>query len=153
MRLGVNLSFAVKRWPEPAEWARIVREDLGLELVQFTLDLIDPWWPEALRQSLTRQVRQASEQWGIQIGSAFSGLANYCFNDLLHPDPAGRAASLEWWRRAADVAAEIGAGVIGGPLGGMSVRDAADPTRRERLYDELLDSVAAHLGVRRRGWP
>jgi hypothetical protein len=42
MPLGVNLCFAVKRMPEPERWAAFVREDLGLDRVQFTFDLLDP---------------------------------------------------------------------------------------------------------------
>jgi len=142
MNLGINLSFAIKRWVEPPVWARLVRETLGLELVQFTYDLLDPWWPTASRRSMTRDVRKAADDWGLKIESAFSGLANYCFDGLLHPDPAGRKASLEWWKRAFDVASEIGAKASGGPLGAISVSDASDPKRREQRYDDLLDSVA-----------
>jgi hypothetical protein len=32
--LGTNLSFCVKRWVVPDLWASIVREKLGLEMVQ-----------------------------------------------------------------------------------------------------------------------
>ena len=142
MNFGVNLSFTVKRWVEPQVWAKIVREDLGLNLVQFTYDLLDPWWPEDVRRAMTADVRKAASDWGIQIESAFSGLANYCFDGLLHPDPGGRKASLEWWKRAFDVAAEVGAKASGGPLGGMSVADATDPKRREQRYFGLLDAVA-----------
>src|ERR1700722_8817001 len=86
MNLGINLSFAVKRWVEPPVWAQLVRETFGLELVQFTYDLLDPWWPEASRRPMTAEVRKAASDWGLQIESAFSGLANYCFDGLLHPD-------------------------------------------------------------------
>jgi D-erythrulose 1-phosphate 3-epimerase len=141
MNLGINLSFAVKRWVEPPVWAQLVRETLGLELVQFTYDLLDPWWPEASRRPMAAEVRKAANDWGLQIESAFSGLANYCFDGLLHPDAAGRHASMEWWKRAFDVAAEIGAKTSGGPLGGMSVTDASDPRRREQRYHDLLDAV------------
>ena len=49
MDVGVNLCFAIKRWPEPEQWARIVADELGVASVQFTMDLIDPWWPADLR--------------------------------------------------------------------------------------------------------
>ena len=29
VRLGINTCFAVKRWPRPDDWARIVRDELG----------------------------------------------------------------------------------------------------------------------------
>ena len=57
MRLGVNLCFAVKRLTEPEAWAEFVRADLGLDTVQFTFDLLDPWWPEVHRRTLIRRVR------------------------------------------------------------------------------------------------
>jgi len=142
MNFGINLSFAIKRWPEPPVWAKLVRETLGLDQVQFTYDLLDPWWPDAVRHSMAADVRNAAKDWGIQIESAFSGLANYCFDGLLHPDANGRRASLEWWKRAFDVATEVGAKVSGGPLGGMSVADASDPKRRDERYRSLLDAVA-----------
>jgi|SRR5579871_2104296 len=150
MNFGVNLSFTVKRWPEPAVWAGMVRETLGLSLVQFTYDLLDPWWPDDVRHSMAADVRKAAAEWGIQIESAFSGLANYCFDGLLHPDANGRRASLEWWKRAFAVAAEVGAKVSGGPLGGMSVADASDPRRTDERYRGLLDAVEelTHVAAR-----
>lgn len=141
VNFGINLCFAVKRWPEPHAWAKIVRETLELDLVQFTFDLIDPWWPEPMRSALTGQVRQATQAWGINIHSAFVGLANYTYNGLLHPDPAGRRIALEWWKRAIDVAVEVGAQAVGGPLGGMSVANAADPQQRNQRYQELLVTI------------
>jgi len=155
MNFGINLSFAVKRWPEPAVWAKLVRETLGLNRIQFSYDLLDPWSPEPMRRKMAAEVRKAAQDFGLTIESAFSGLANYCYDGLLHPDPSARRISMEWWKRALDLAAEVGAEASGGPLGAMSVADAADPGRRERLYNELLDSVveltraAAAAGVKR----
>lgn len=142
MNFGVNLSFTIKRWVEPEIWAELVREQLGLRLVQFTYDLLDPWWPGTLRNPMAARVKQAAENFGIEIESAFSGLANYCFDGLLHPEPEGRRASLEWWKCAFDVAAAVGAKASGGPLGGMSLADARDPKRRAQRYNDLLDAVA-----------
>jgi sugar phosphate isomerase/epimerase len=143
VNLGINLGFAFKRWPEPEQWARLVREDLGLELVQFTLDLLDPWWPQAERRVIATHVRSAVDAFGLTLHSAQLGLAWYTYNGLLHPDAAGRELAREWWRRAAETAAEIGAPAVGGPLGALSVADAANPAIREARYAELLDDVVA----------
>ncbi|MBW7883676.1 MAG: sugar phosphate isomerase/epimerase [Caldilineaceae bacterium] len=138
---GINLGFAAKRWPEPHAWARLVRETLGLTQIQFTFDLLDPWTPEPMRSALAAQVRQAARVWDIEIHSAFVGLASYTYNGLLHPDPAGRRTGLAWWQHAVELAAELGATAVGGPLGGMSEQDANNAERRQRLYAELLDAV------------
>jgi hypothetical protein len=42
--LGINLSFCVKRWVTAELWAPLVRDRLGLDLVQFSFDLVDPMW-------------------------------------------------------------------------------------------------------------
>ena len=143
MDLGINLSFALKRWPEPAVWARIVREELGLELIQFTFDLLDPWWPERERAALAAEVRRAAADHGLTIHSAQLGLAWYTYNGLLHPAAAGRAVAREWWKRAAGTAAELGASAVGGPLGALSVGEAGDPETRRRRYNAVLDDAVA----------
>jgi sugar phosphate isomerase/epimerase len=141
MNLGINLSFSIKRWVEPDVWAEMVSRQLGLRLVQFTYDLLDPWWPAAARNAMGARVRRAADDWGVEVESAFSGLANYCFDGLLHPEAEARSASLEWWKRAFDVAASVGAKASGGPLGGMCARDAADPARSAQRYRDLLEAV------------
>lgn len=138
MDFGVNLSFAVKRWPEPEVWAAFVRHELGVELVQFSFDLLDPWWPGELSRPLARRVREAVAAEGLTLHSAFVGLAAYTYNGLLHPEPEGRRAACGWFERAADLAAEMGAAAVGGPVGGLSVAGAADPSEAERRYDELI---------------
>jgi len=136
---GINLGFAIKRWPQPHEWARVVRERLELDLVQFSFDLLDPWWPE--HQALAARARSAADEYGIRIHSAQVGLAKYTYNGLLHPDPDARAASVEWWRRAIDVAAELGCGAMGGPVGAITVPEAAQADVRERRYAELVGTL------------
>jgi hypothetical protein len=38
-RLGINNCFAVRRWPQPGDWASIVANNLGLDTVELSLDL------------------------------------------------------------------------------------------------------------------
>ena len=60
-RLGINTCFAVKRWPEPGDWARIVRDELGLEIVELSLDLIDEVGGRA-----EDQIRSALDEYGLR---------------------------------------------------------------------------------------
>jgi len=141
--LGINLCFAVKRYLEPERWAQFVREDLGLTTVQFTFDLADPWWPDQHRTDIACKIRNAAVNWGLTIDTAFVGLAHYVPAGLLDPDPTARRLASEWWRRAIDMTVTLGARALGGPLGTMSVYDAADQARRERRYQDLLAALAA----------
>jgi D-erythrulose 1-phosphate 3-epimerase len=146
MRLGINLCFAVNRVTEPEAWAEFVRADLGLDTVQFTFDLLDPWWPEVHRRILIRRIRAAADSFGLVIDSARVGCARSIPTGLLDPDPAARSIARRWWRRACDVAGELGATAVGGPLGVLSVREAADPAARADRYHDLLDSIEAITG-------
>lgn len=149
-RIGINLSFTVKRWIEPDAWADHV-SSFGLDFIQFSFDLIDPLWPANLRSSLARSHRKAAESRGIEIHSAFVGLACYTYNNLLHPLPEGREAAKLWWRGAIETAAELGTTRVGGPLGGLSVRDANNQKNRQERLEvlrsdvlELLDYARSH---------
>ena len=44
IQLGINTCFAVKRWPLPEDWAPIVRDELGLQLVQHSLLVLVFGW-------------------------------------------------------------------------------------------------------------
>ncbi len=143
MRLGVSLCFAVERFAEPEVWAEFVRADLGLDTVQFTFDLLDPWWPEVHRRVLIRRVRAAADAFGLRIDSACAGRARTVPGGLLDPDPEARSIARRWWRRACDVAAELGATAVGGPLGTLGIREAVDPEARADRYRDLRDSIEA----------
>lgn len=141
MNLGLNLSFAVKRWMEPEKLASMCKNDFGVDHVQFTWDLIDPWWPEEQRDVMVNQYRNAFEAAGVQIDATFGGVASYSYAQLLAPCKAQRDAAFIFFKRAIDLTVEMGAKIMGTPAGGMSYDDARNPRRREVLYQEMLDSL------------
>lgn len=138
MKLGLNLSFAVKRWLEPDRLAAMCKEDFGVDHVQFTWDLIDPWWPERLRDVMIKDYKGAFEKAGVQIDATFGGLASYSYAHLLAPSKVQREAAFLFFKRAIDLTVDMGAKVMGTPVGGMSYDDARNPERRESLYQEML---------------
>ena len=115
--VGINLSFCVKRWVTPALWAPLVRDGLGLDLVQLTFDLVDPLWPDAVLNAAADDIRETAARHGITVHSAFVGLAHYSFNQLLHPDPRLRDAAEHWLARAYRFAARAGIPRVGVPSG------------------------------------
>jgi D-erythrulose 1-phosphate 3-epimerase len=147
-RLGINTCFAVKRWPEPQDWVAIVRE-LGLDLVQHSLDLVDL---DTTNDDLERQaehVRAACQQGGLTLHSTFTGLAAYSANLLLHPDPGRRQAAAGWYRRAIDFTAAAGARSTGGHVGAYSVADWADDRRRAELWSWMQAELSGLAGYAR----
>lgn len=141
MELGTNLSFSVKRWVEPESWARVVKHELGLDVAQFSFDIVDPWWPEELRCSVAARIRRATAAENLILHSAFVGLAHYSYNQLLHPLQEGRKAAMLWYKNAIDFASELEVESMGGPAGALSADDFLDEKVREEKYEILLDSL------------
>lgn len=141
MRLALNLSFAVKRWMKPEALAAMVRDDFGIDEVQFCWDFIDPWWPEEYRTPIAKRFRAAFEEKGIRITSTFGGNAAYVFAHFLAPLKEQRQAALAYMKRAVDLTIELGSDVLGTPPGAFDYEDARDPEKWEELYQEMLISL------------
>jgi sugar phosphate isomerase/epimerase len=141
LHLGINNCFAVKRWPEPEQWLSIVKNDLGLDCCQFSLDLVDPLLDQVALSAYATDVRKLAEQFNVLIHSTFTGLAAYSWSQLLHPQEAMRNAAMRWYEQAISFTAQLGAWGTGGHIGAFSVQDAADPTRRDALTMELYDRL------------
>jgi sugar phosphate isomerase/epimerase len=135
-RLGIDLGFAVNRFPEPREWARIVAEDLGLSHVQFVAELLDPFLPEYFRKAQLAEIRKHTAQYGVGVDSVFTLTRT---NHLMHPDPAGRALWRKWLGDLLAMGRELGAKSGGSFFGIMTVADHADPARREIRVKEAVE--------------
>ena len=152
-RLGINTCFAVKRWPRPADWAPIVRDELGLDLVQHSLDLVDTAAGEAELRREATALRETCDTAGLELHSTFTGLAAYSTNLLLHPDLARRRRALDWYRQVIDFTAAAGATSTGGHVGACSVADWREPRQRAERWHELQASLrllaadARHAGL------
>ncbi len=143
VRFGINTCFAVKRWPRPEDWAPIVRDRLGLRLVQHSLDLVDlESGPEAIA-SHADDLRAAVARAGLELHSTFTGLAAYSANLLLHPDESARVAARAWYRRAMSFTAAAGGRMTGGHVGAYSVAEWSDSTRRTERWADLKAELRA----------
>jgi sugar phosphate isomerase/epimerase len=142
VRLGVNTCFAVKRWPRPADWGPVVRDRLGIRLVQHSLDLVDLDAGEERMAAQAADVRAAADASGLELHSTFTGLAAYSRNLLLAPDRAERVAAEAWFERAIRFTSLIGGIGTGGHVGAFSVPDWGDPARRAERWRELSATLA-----------
>jgi sugar phosphate isomerase/epimerase len=143
LHLGINTCFAVKRWPEPEQWVRIVTDELGLDCCQFSLDLVDPLFDEAATHAYAGRVREVAAACHLTLHSTFTGLAAYSWSQLLHPDAAMREAAMRWYERAIDFTVSLGARGTGGHIGAFSVQDAASQERTQLLLRELQERLSA----------
>ena len=150
LQLGINNCFAVKRWPRAADWAPLIRDRIGLEHIQVSLDLVDLESGDAAIARQAAEVREAAAAAGLQVHSTFTGLAAYSYNLLLHPTEEGRAAARSWYQRAIAFTAAIGAGGTGGHVGAFDVPSWRDLQRRAVLWADLKASLDGLAGDARR---
>ena len=85
-RLGINTGFAVNRYSEPEEWIRIVGDELGLNIVQFTADMLNVDLPMDIVSKQVNRIQKACQLYNVEITSTFTG-AFTRVNHLAHPDP------------------------------------------------------------------
>ena len=134
-RLGINLGFAVNRYPEPQVWSRIVGETLGLRYVQFVADLLNPFWPDDYVQNQITQIQAAATLYGIAVESLFTSSFTRV-NHLMHPDEEARRFWLDWFKKLLNIGARLGAKNAGSHFGILTFRDYDDAKRREHLIEE-----------------
>lgn len=139
--LGMNTCFAVKRWPEPGEWARIIAEDFGLKSVQFSFDLMDPRGGSGSVASYIDHTRIECARYGLTIHSTFTGFIPFMGNLLLHPEAAFREDAKAWFKTAIEVTARMKVAHLGGYFGALSMKDALDPVRRQERMNGWLEGL------------
>jgi sugar phosphate isomerase/epimerase len=137
--LGINNCFAVKRWPLADEWAEIVADQLGLDVVQHSLDLTDLGGDT---EADAAEMRRACSAHGLRIHSVFTGLIAYSTSLMLAPDPVPRQRGEAYWADAIRLAGALGAVSVGGHVGSLSRRDADHRERRDALQGELRARLA-----------
>ena len=135
--LGINTGFASNRFPEPDVWARIVREELGLSQVQLVADLLNPFWPKEVIAAELARVREAVARYDITIHSLMTSTYTRV-NHFMHPHAEQRRAWVAWFRRFAELAAELGVKAVGSHFGILSYQDVADPARYQARVDEAI---------------
>jgi len=120
-----------------------LREELGVDLVQLSFDLVDPTWPDEVLAEIADAIRTAAARHRLTIHSAFIGLAHYSFNQLLHPNPKVRDAAEAWMIKAYRFAALAGISRVGGPLGAIASR--RDGVETDRISEEDYRDLIARM--------
>ena len=93
--LAIDNCFASKRWAQPKEWMRVIR-DIGLKYIEASADTeCDPMY---LGKDFTRRwiddVKNNAEKSGLMIKNLYSGHGTYATCGLTHYDPEIRTGFL-----------------------------------------------------------
>lgn len=141
--LGIDNCFASKRWTEPEEWERVIK-DLGLYYVEASADTeCDPLYMGAeYLADWCEKVKAAKEKTGVSVANLYSGHGTYATLGLAHTDARVRARFLnDWLKPMAKTASTVGAG-LGFFCHAFSDSTLQDPARYEFAYNTLISDLA-----------
>ena len=120
VNLGIHLGFAINRYPEPDEWAKLVSEELGIKYVQFVSDLLDPSYDNYIIDKQINSILNATNKYGIKIDHTFTSPR---YNFLGHPDEKIAKFWFNWLKRFINISSRLSSRGTGCLLGIYSVND------------------------------
>ncbi|MCB2052915.1 MAG: TIM barrel protein [Geminicoccaceae bacterium] len=144
--LSLNTNPLVNRFAEPDDLIETIARDIRIERIQLTHEFVDPAWPASVVARHVRAYRRALDRTGVKITSIMTGPYGR-LNHFGHPDADVRAHSVRWFCTLADIAAELGAPVVGTQFAILTLKDFRDPHRREAMIEAALEgwrTVARH---------
>lgn len=137
--VGVNLGFAVNRFPEPTDWIPLVTESIGLRRVQFVADLLNPSLPTEFRLKKVKEINTLSREYGLIIESAFTG-AFTRVNHFGSQEIEVREYWVGWFKEYIRQSSEMGATSFGGHLGILSLLNDSNIEVRQGMLNRIIDT-------------
>lgn len=141
--LGINIGFAVNRYPEPRDWLSVVAE-IGVKRVQFVADLLNPDLPSDYRAKKVREIVNLCQKHEITIESAFTG-AFTRVNHFGSTDREIRNHWQAWFRKYIQQSCDLGVTSIGGHPGILSVHSNSNSKLRIELIKQAAEEWAKLL--------
>ena len=117
--------------------------DVGIGYVQLTHEFINPAWPAPLVRRLTDRMAQACAAEKLHVTSMMTGPYGR-LNHFGHPDADVRRYYVHWFKRLADIAADLGCPSIGTQFAILTYRDFDDEGRRKAIMDVAIEEMG-HL--------
>lgn len=148
IHLAVDNCFAIKRWVEPAEWMRKVRQLGDIRYVQASTDNeIDPSHnTQMFRDKWVAEVKKYEQELGLKVASFYSGYATYRTVGIASLSKDKRRAMIErYFKPTVDVAASLGARV-GNTLSAYSDTVLQNPELFE-LTTSYIESSLANMAI------
>ncbi len=136
--LAVNTGFAVNRFTPPEQWIPFVREELDINCVQLTADMLMPYMLDPLAMRIAERTRRIADDHGLTVHSTFTG-AFTRLNHFGHPDREVREYWLRWFKAFADVSVALGARSMGSHFGIQTIPDCSAPARHRGVFDDNVD--------------
>jgi len=152
--LLANNGFTTDDYPQPDDWAGVVR-DMGVTWFEYFTDHMEPLMFRRVireRSEFFQATRDAIQRHGIQVYSAATARVSYLQNMLSHPYEDMRRVGREWGEAMIDLAGALDADHISGHYDCIPIDDAFDrlPACIDRIVDEMvaLSAYGAEHGLK-----
>ena len=137
-KFGVDNCFCLKRWPEPEAWMNIIKNKLGLDIIEFDSDFLDPLFvSEEAGLKIAGEIKKSAEKNNILLHNYFTGEMTHNVNLLSHPDKRIRNDSIKWVEKAIKIASNMGVRGIGGHFDTIP----SDIVNEKKKYKYYLDRL------------
>lgn len=146
LTLSLNTNPLVNRFAEADDLIDTVAHDIRIRDLQLTHEFINPSWDAPTISRLTRDTKNALKRTGVRVTSGMTGPYGR-LNHFGHPDKDVRRYYVDWFKRFADITAELGGSSVGTQFAIFTFKDFDDPVRREDLTKTAIDcwaEVAEH---------
>ncbi len=148
IHLTVDNCFAIKRWVEPTEWMRKVRQLGDIRYVQASTDNeIDPSHnTQMFRDEWVAEVKKNEQELGLKVASFYSGYATYRTVGIASLSKSKRRTMIErYFKPTVDVAASLGA-QVGNTLSAYSDTALQNP-ELFRMTTDYIESSLSNMAV------
>lgn len=143
-KLGVDICFGKKRWPEPTDWTPIIKNTLGLDIIEFDSDYLDPFFSEENDQlKIAQEVKKAAKDNGIFIHNYFTGNMTHDVNMISHTDERFAKVGIKWYEKALRIATQLGAKGLGSHFNCIPSKIIA--SNKYDMYLENKIDILIHL--------
>ncbi len=146
LTLSLNTNPLVNRFADPQDLIHTVAQQIRIRDLQLTHEFINPGWPAATINRMSRQMQKALRETGVRVTSGMTGPYGR-LNHFGHPDVEVRRYYVDWFKTFADITAELGGDAVGSQFAIFTQQDFNDAARREALIDIAIDcwaEVAEH---------
>jgi hypothetical protein len=144
-RLGISTSFALKKYPLPAQWMNVIHSEFELDSCELVLDLIDPLLREPTKTAYIQDMLELADDLQLEVHSCSIGKNKYSQSMLLHPNFGYRVDSLIWYEKAIDVAAYTNSAIFGGYFGSILDSNNVKPENVDYKVSFIKD-VMSYIG-------
>ena len=145
IHLVIDNCFAIKRWVEPYEWMRIIKEIGDIRLIQASTDNeIDPSHnTQEFRDQWVKEVKRYEKELGLEVVSLYSGYATYRTVGIASLSKSKRQAMIDrYFKPVVDVAGRLGA-QVGNTLSAYSDTALQDPAMYKLVTQHIENSLVS----------